>query len=152
GSPGAVPGSTAPAQAESQTVDITTDVFKLRFDTRGAQLVRAELLRYNAPETEDQPMVLLDNVAGSTYVVQTGVVGAPAGESFPTHLTPFSLVSSETTLPGESLDVVFEGESAGVKVRKIYTLHKGRYDISVRHEITNTSGAAVAPSVYLQIV
>ncbi|MGE4368653.1 MAG: membrane protein insertase YidC [Burkholderiaceae bacterium] len=147
-----VPAGNATTAAPSQKIDITTDVYKLTFDTQGAQLVRAELRRYTAPEADDQPMVLLDNSPSSTYIAQTGVVGAPAGETFPTHLTPFKWVSTDTALSGDTLDVVFESESGGVKVRKVYTLHKGRYDIAVRHEVVNQSNAPVAPSVYLQLV
>lgn len=147
-----VPAGNATTAAPSQKIDITTDVYKLTFDTQGAQLVRAELRRYTAPDADDQPMVLLDNSPSSTYVAQTGVVGAPAGETFPTHLTPFKWVSTDTALSGDTLDVVFESESGGVKVRKVYTLHKGRYDIAVRHEVVNQSNAPVAPSVYLQLV
>lgn len=146
-----VPGAAQPAAAQSQKVEVTTDVYKLTFDTLGAQLVGAELLKYNAPGTDDQPMVLLDNSPGYVYVAQTGVVGAPAGSSFPTHLTPFSMVSSETTLAGNTLDVVFQAEAGGVTVTKTYTLTKGSYDIAVRHDIKNTSSAAVSPALYLQL-
>lgn len=148
----AVPGSSQPAAAQSQKVEITTDVYKLTFDTLGAQLVRAQLLKYNAPGTEDQPMVLLNNVPGATYVAQTGVVGAPAGESYPTHLTPFQLVSNETTLTGDTLNVVFKADAGGVTVTKTYTLRKGSYDIDVRHDIQNNTGTAITPALYLQLV
>ncbi|KAG1385552.1 hypothetical protein G6F59_017337 [Rhizopus arrhizus] len=59
----------------------------------GAQLVRAELLKYPATGQPDKPTVLLDRSAGLNYVVQSGVVGAPNGQSFPTHQTPFRLVT-----------------------------------------------------------
>lgn len=147
-----VPGTSQPAPAASQKVEITTDVYKLTFDTRGAQLVRAELLNYLAPGSKDKPMVLLNNTAGSTYVAQTGVVGAPAGSNYPTHLTPFQLVSNETTLTGDTLNVVFKAESGGVTVTKTYTLTKGSYVIGVRHDIQNNTSAAVNPSLYLQLV
>src|SRR5690554_1878241 len=49
--PAAAPGTGVPAQEAEQAgqqVQVTTDVFDLTFDTRGAQLVRAELLKYKA--------------------------------------------------------------------------------------------------------
>src|SRR5690606_23663481 len=52
---------------------------------------------------------------------------------------------------GDTLTVSFEGESGGVKVTKTYTLHRGRYDIGVRHDIANVGAAPVTPSLYLQI-
>ncbi|HCT9233401.1 membrane protein insertase YidC [Alcaligenes sp. WGS1538] len=148
--PAALPATNSVVSASAQTVDITTDVYKLSFSTEGAQLIKAELLKYGSPEAPEQPMVLLDNSAGSTYLAQSGVVGA-AGQNLPNHLTPFTLVSTERALTGDSLDVVFEATSGDVKVTKTYTLHKGRYDIQVRHDIQNQSGAAISPTLYLQL-
>lgn len=149
--PGGVPATETQAPAAtSEKINVTTDVYDLTFDTQGAQLVKAELVKYTAPGTEDAPMVLLDNSAQSFYVAQTGVIGAPAEQSFPTHLTPYRLVSKDKQADG-STNVVFEAESDGVKVTKTYTLHEGRYDIDVQHTIANTGSAAVSPSVYLQL-
>src|SRR5690606_16722508 len=105
-----VPDNTQPA-ATSEKIHISTDVYNLTFDTQGAQLVRAELLHYSDTDNNGQPMVLLDDSATSTYLAQSGIVGAPAGESFPTHLTPLKLVSTERSLTGDTLDVVFEAQS-----------------------------------------
>jgi len=149
--PSAVPGAATPAAARSEEVVITTDVLRLTFDTMGAQLVRAELLKYPATGQPDKPTVLLDRSAGLNYVVQSGVVGAPNGQSFPTHQTPFRLVTSERQLTGDNLVVSFEGESGGVKVTKSFTLHKGRYDIDVRHDLANVGSAPVTPALYLQL-
>jgi len=146
-----VPGAATPVPTRSEEVVITTDVLRLTFDTMGAQLVRAELLKYPATGQADKPTVLLDRSAGLNYVVQTGVVGAPSGQSFPTHQTPFRLVSQERELTGDNLVVTFEGESGGVKVTKTFTLHRGRYDIDVRHDLANVGAAPVTPSLYLQI-
>ncbi|MGB6105999.1 MAG: membrane protein insertase YidC, partial [Pusillimonas sp.] len=130
---------------------IKTDVYDLTFDTMGAQLIKAELIKYTAPGSKDEPMVLLDNSSTSTYVAQTGIIGAPNGQGYPTHLTPFRLVSSENSLAGDTLDVIFEAEADGVKVVKTFTLHKGRYDIDVRHDIHNLGSAPITPSLYLQL-
>jgi YidC/Oxa1 family membrane protein insertase len=149
--PSAVPGAAAPAAARSEEIVITTDVLRLTFDTMGAQLVRAELLKYPATGQPDKPTVLLDRSAGLNYVVQTGVVGAPNGQSFPTHQTPFRFVSSDRQMTGDSLAVAFESESGGMKVTKTFTLHRGRYDIDVRHDLANVGSAPVTPALYLQL-
>lgn len=148
----AVPGtSQAAASPAGQQVQIKTDVYDLTFDTLGAQLVKAQLSQFSGFDGSDSPMVLLDNTPNAFYVAQTGVVGAPAGQSFPTHLTLFRLVSADTALTGDTLDVVFEGESDGVKVTKTYTLERGSYNIHVKHNIQNTGNAPVTPSLYLQL-
>ncbi|UYY87332.1 membrane protein insertase YidC [Alcaligenes sp. SMD-FA] len=146
----ALPSSNSAVSATAQTIDITTDVYKLGFSTEGAQLIKAELLKYGSPENPEQPMVLLDNSPASTYLAQSGIVGA-AGQNLPNHLTPFTLVSSQHNMTGDTLDVVFEATSDDVKVTKTYTLHKGRYDIQVRHDIQNNTGSAIDPRLYLQL-
>ena len=148
--PSELPAST-PASSESEIIQIETDVYRLSFDTIGAQLVKAELLNYASPTDRSESMVLLDQSPESVYVAQSGVVGAPAGQSFPTHLTPFALVSSERSLTGDTLDVVFEATSGDVRVIKTYRLSRGSYDIQVRHDIHNLSGDTISPSVYFQL-
>lgn len=149
--PSAVPGAAAPVPTRSEEVVITTDVLRLTFDTLGAQLVRAELLKYPATGQADKPTVLLDRTAGLNYVAQTGVVGAANGQNFPTHQTPFRVVSTDRQMTGDSLAVAFEAESGGVKVTKTFTLHRGRYDIDVRHDLANVGAAPVRPALYLQL-
>jgi len=149
--PSTVPGATQPASARAEQVVITTDVLRLTFDTAGAQLVRAELLKYPTAGQPNKPTVLLDRSPELTYVVQSGLVGAPNGEAFPNHQTPFHLTSSERELSGDTLDVTFEAESGGLKVTKTYTLHRGRYDINVQHALNNVSGQPLSPSLYLQL-
>src|SRR6185312_9402891 len=56
--PGNVPATTAASAAESSApsarIVVTTDVLRLTFDTTGAQLVHAEVLKY---PTDGQPTV-----------------------------------------------------------------------------------------------
>jgi YidC/Oxa1 family membrane protein insertase len=142
------PPAIAPA---SETVEITTDVYRLIFDLNGAQLIRAELLKFAGKDDPSQPTVLLQQDAEGTYVVQTGIVGAPEGKTYPTHLTPFKFVSSETTLTGETLPVQFVGESDGVRVTKTFTLRRDSYAIEVNHQVENLSDQMISPSLYLQM-
>lgn len=147
--PAATPMAQPPAPAE--TITVTTDVLRLHFDLNGAQLVGADLLRYPSSDDKNEPFVLLEQGNRHTYVVQTGVVGAPDGSSFPTHLTRFEFVGGDTNMTGDTLPVRFVAESGGVRVTKTYTLRKGSYAIDVDHQVENLSEAAVNPSLYLQI-
>ena len=148
---GNVPGVSTPASAEAQTVNFKTDVLALSFDLQGAQLVRADLLAFPSREEKDKPFVLLNNRGGQTYVVQSGLTGAPAGSLYPTHLAPYTLVTSERELNGEQLIIKFVSESGGVKLTKTFTLKRSSYEILVDHQIENLTGQPIAPSVYLQI-
>jgi len=145
------PLASPPPEKPSEIVTITTDVLKLHFDLIGAQLVGAELLKFPTSTEVKTPFVLLQQNPQHTYVVQTGVVGAPEGTSYPTHLTPFKMVTTETEMSGDTLPVKFVSESGGVRVTKTFTLKKGSYDIEVDHTVENLNDNPVAPAVYLQI-
>ncbi|MGG4775778.1 membrane protein insertase YidC [Paenalcaligenes sp. Me52] len=134
----------------TELVQVETNVYKLSFDPTGAQLVKAELLKYGSPDAPDQPMVLLDNSADSVYMVQSGIVGAPAGQSYPTHLTPYGLVSN-TVDSANVRTLVFEAVSDGVRVVKTFTLGSDSYAIQVRHDVYNVGDVTIQPSVYLQL-
>jgi YidC/Oxa1 family membrane protein insertase len=151
GSATTVPGTTAPPTAQTQTVTVKSDVLSLTFDLQGAQLIRAELLAFPEKDDKKQPFVLLRREPGQTYVVQSGLTGAPAGSLYPTHLANYKLVSEATELNGNTLVIKFESESSGVKLTKTFTLTRGSYAIAVNHQIENLSAQPVTPSVYLQI-
>src|SRR3546814_19351164 len=97
-------------------------------------------------------MVLLNDSKSLTYLAQTGVIGAPSGQSYPTHLTPFTLVSTDPTMTGDQLDIVFEAQSVNVTVVKTYNLHKGRYDLSDKNSISNLVPHPISPSIFLHIL
>jgi YidC/Oxa1 family membrane protein insertase len=118
---------------------------------QGAQIVHADLLAFPTTDDKDVPFVLLDRTAGRTYVVQSGLTGAPAGTQYPTHLSSFTMISDTKEISGDTLVVKFAAESAGVKLIKTYTLKRGQYVIDVSHQIENMNTDAVTPSVYLQI-
>jgi len=147
--PAAVPREAAPPAPEAQQVEVNTDVLRLTFDTQGAQLVRAQLPNYTVSEKSEEPFTLLDRRPGYVYVAQSGVVGAPAGQEFPTHLTPFSYVGQQQQ-DGRQI-VSFESTTGDVRVVKSYVLTPGSYDIQVRHEIHNLGSNPIQPSVYLQL-
>jgi len=134
-----------------KTVEISTDVMRLTFDLNGAQLIGADLLKYPTKGNPEKPTAFLQQDGQRTYVIQTGVIGSTADATYPTHLTPFTLASNQTTLVGETLPIQFVSESGGVRVTKTFTFHKGKYAVDVEHSIDNVGSIPVTPSIYLQI-
>ena len=149
GTPTTVPGT--PADTEGQKVHVKTDVYDLTFDTIGAQLVQANLVKYRSLSGDDSPMYLLNDQPGEMYVAQTGVVGAPQGSGYPTHLTPFSLVTPEPVVKGDTTEISFEATAGQVKVVKTFIVPNDGYDIRVRHDIVNQGDQPIDPSLYLQL-
>ena len=154
---GAVPlgAPSVAATASRQRVVVSTDVFALTFDTEGGTLVHSAFSKYKDQVDKVAGFVLLDESANRVYVAQSGLIATGGGAALPTHKTPMTLVPGDRTLRDGQNELQVKFESAdvgGVKLVKTYTLKRGAYDIAVRHDIVNASGAPVAPQLYLQLV
>jgi len=154
--PAALPADGAPGtqQAQSETVEVQTNVLKLSFDSLGASVTRVELLKHQDVHRPGSNVTLMDNSKERVYLAQTGLVGGPSGVSWPTHKSPMRLTSPSTFKDGEdSLLLRFESEAlGGVKLIKTYTVKKNSYVLSVQHEIVNQSGQTITPQIYVQLV
>ncbi|MCV0437597.1 MAG: membrane protein insertase YidC [Hydrogenophaga sp.] len=147
--------TTAPS-AVAQRYEVSTDVFKLAFNSEGGSLIGAQLLRHaeatrQSKDQSAQPFTLLTQGGEHIYVAQTGLIGG----SFPTHRTPMTLVGAPVNMADgqNQLQVRFESaEVGGVKLVKTYTLTRGSYDIAVEHEVQNLGGQPVSPQLYFQLV
>jgi YidC/Oxa1 family membrane protein insertase len=166
--PSAVPSSPVPTVAKQPPVIIETDLIRATIDPDGAVLKRVELLKEKvAPDwtasgllglvtgkkdDTDRGVVLLDVNPTRVYVAQTGVVGADP--AYPNHRSPFTVVDGPRKLEAgkDSLDLTLVSESGGVRLAKTYTFHRGRYDATVKHEVTNLGATPITPSLYMQIL
>ena len=154
----AVPAGSASAAAAtlaSEKVTVTTDLIQATLDSKGGDLVRAELLQQSDPKAPGQHVVLFDNSPQRLYLAQSGLIGAPAGSAWPTHETVLKLLPGERALkPGvDKLEVKFESaDVGGLKLTKTYTFKRGAYTVDVKNEISNVSAAPLNPQLYLQIV
>lgn len=146
-----VPGLSPAASAAAQAILFKTDVLALTFDLQGAQLIRTDLLAFPSVDDPLKPFTLLERAPGHTYVVQSGLTGAPAGVAFPNHLAPFVLETDARDLTGDTLVIKFASTSGDVKLTKTFTLKRGVYAVDVSHQIENLSAQPISPSVYLQI-
>lgn len=154
GAESSVTPPTAPAAISSapELITVTTDVLRLAFDPIGAQIVRAELLEHPQSRARELPVVLFDRSAERLYTAQTGVIGNAAGtEPFPNHRSTWQLQPGPRELTGDTLELVFVAEQGAAQVRQVFTLQRGRYDIAVRHEITNQSDQSINPFLYVQL-
>jgi len=145
----------AASSAEAQRVVVTTDLVKATLDSQGGSLVRLELLRQRDQNDHSQNVVLFDQSAKRLYTAQTGLIPPAGGAGLPNHHTVMQLVPGDLSLREGSNEVQVRFESpdvGGVKLAKIYTFKRGDYVIGVRHEVINSSGAAISPRLYLQFV
>ena len=157
--PSAIPAThsaDAPAAAvKKERIVISNDVLTLSFDTEGGALVGSVFTKYADMNDKSKGFVLLDESNSRVYVAQTGLIGTSGAPSLPTHKTLMTALPGERKLqPGQNqVEIKFESPAVGgVKLVKTYTLKRGAYDLSVRHDIVNTGSEAVAPQLYLQLV
>ena len=151
-----VPGTpAAPATAAPRDrIEVTTDVFKLTFDTEGGSLVRSEFSQHADMADHSKPFVLLEESRERVYVAQTGLIGGGNGAVYATHKTPMTFSGERALKDGQNeLNVRFESaETGGLKLVKTYTLQRGSYAIKVKHEVINAGAAPVSPQLYVQLV
>jgi YidC/Oxa1 family membrane protein insertase len=147
----AVPGqATAPAKPRER-LEVTTDVYRLVFDSEGGSLVQAELLQHADLADRTRNFVLFDESAQRVYMAQTGLIGG----DFATHKTPMTAAPGARSLAeGENeLNIRFESPVVGgLQLVKTWTLKRGAYDMALTHEIRNTSSTPLAPQLYLQLL
>jgi YidC/Oxa1 family membrane protein insertase len=141
--------------ATKELVQIETDVAKLSFDTEGGSLVRLELLNHADEFKPGSNVVLLDDSKNRLYIAQSGLISILPGVALPTHKTLMTVRSGGRKLKegDNELSITFESAAlGGVKLIKTYTVKRGAYDISVKHEIMNSGTQDVAPQLYFQLV
>jgi YidC/Oxa1 family membrane protein insertase len=135
-------------------VRVRTDVLDVLIDSRGGDLVRADLLEYPvAKHTPDEIVRLLDNSAAGRWVLQSGFRSAVGGAE-PNHLATFRAPSNDYVLgPGQNelvvtLDWVGEGP---VSASKTYTFRRGQYEIDLDLKLAPSAGASWRGAPYVQM-
>jgi YidC/Oxa1 family membrane protein insertase len=148
--------ASAPAAAAAnagQRIEIRTDVLHAVIDTRGGNLVEADLLAYPLdPSDRSKPVHLLSDTGEGFFVAQTGLVsnGSPA----PDHKALFSAEKTAYALAdgAQTLEVPLTWtDASGVAVRKVYIFKRASYLIDTRQEVTNAASSPWTGNEYRQL-
>ena len=148
--PPVTPAASLPASAR---VVVTTDVLRVEIDTRGGNVVVADLLAYPLePKDYAHPKRLLDDADAAFFEAQSGLVSATGAA--PDHLAPFVAEKNAYALADGS-DVVEVPltwtDASGLSVRKVLGFRRGSYVIEERQEISNHGAAAWTGNAYRQL-
>jgi YidC/Oxa1 family membrane protein insertase len=141
--------------ANKEWVQVETDVAKFSFDTEGGTLVRVELLKHADEHKPGSNVVLLDDSKDRIYTAQTGLISSIPGVPLPTQKTLMTVRPGARQLKegDNTLSVTFESApQSGVKLVKTYTVKRGAYDMTVKHDVVNTGSQEVSPQLYFQLV
>jgi YidC/Oxa1 family membrane protein insertase len=155
GSSLAAPPVESAAAAPSMPVHVRTDVLDIVIDTQGGDIVRVDLPTYPVEKDEpDRVVRLLDYSPDTRWVLQSGVRNANGGPEA-NHLATFQSARSEYALEGGADELKVElawAESGATRVTKVYTFHRGSFEINLDTVITNGTGEPWRGAVYTQMV
>ena len=136
--------------SQSQQITVNTDVYELTIDTRGGDIVKAKLPQYpNTTEPDSDAFLLMDNGASHLFIAQSGLLGKQS----PDHTSSYSAIATEYSMQeGENtlkVTLFWQGKN-GLRVNKVYTFYRGRYDFDLTYQVINQSREAWNGSVYRQ--
>lgn len=156
------PGSVPPVQGErgeavsaqpGQTIEITTDVYRVSIDLAGGDIRRLELLDYPIAKAHpDQPLPLLNDELPHFFVLQSGLV-SNAG-SAPDHNTVYQAERSRYTLAEQDEDLVVPLRwtgAGGLTVEKVYRFTRGSYEVNLLYRVSNDTAEQRQLSPYLRM-
>jgi YidC/Oxa1 family membrane protein insertase len=133
-------------------ITVKTDTLAVEINTVGGDIQRLSFLQNPDGVDKTKPFVLFEKGPGThNYVAQTGLIGA----DLPSHNTLFVAEQDNYDLANnaEKIDVkLTTATSAGIKISKVLTFHKGSYLIDVAYEIENGSTQPLSTSAYFQLV
>jgi YidC/Oxa1 family membrane protein insertase len=144
--PEAVPAadSTLPtvqrAEAERQTINVVTDLYRLEIDTRGGAINKLFLRDYpKDSEHPDQKVQMFTEKESKFHVAQSGLLSsssvAPDNKAiYSADKTEYRMGEGE-----EELQVTLHWQDQGVNVSKIFTFKRDSYVIDVKHQVKPSS-------------
>ena len=139
-------------QVKGKVITLENDVFRLKVNTLGGDVISSELLKYDAELDSNMPFVLLQNTPEHVYIAQSGLIGkdgidTKAGRAdYQVEGENFKLADGQNEL---IVPLVYQKE--GVTYRKIFVLKRGEYDIAVNYEINNQSNKTIEVEPYGQL-
>jgi len=142
GTPG-IASTASDSNPENRYIQVRTDVLDLTIDRVSGNLVQSSLLDYDKSLNSKEPLQLLTNSQGRTYVMESGLIGRDGPDSskngaapvFHSDASSYQLNDNEDQL---TVDLTYTDEN-GVSITKRYEFQRDSYEIGVRYLITNGS-------------
>ena len=131
---------------------VTTDVLEVGIDLVGATIVSARLLNYPVEfETPEIKVDLFNRDGPELFIAQSGLLSrSPA----PNHTSTYQSdkMNYELGQSEEEIRVPLNWvDDSGIRVSKTFIFKRGKYDITVRHTLSNQSGEIWTGSRYDQL-
>jgi len=149
------PSATSQPVVAAKTVRVVTDVLDMQISTRGGELLKADLLKY--PQVKDQPdnpVHLFSTEPAELFLAKSGL-RATGGRTAPTDEVTFEAAADVYRIKSSERELVVPltwTDGQGLKVVKSYIFRPGSYQIDLRYDITNESGAPWTGASYVQLL
>lgn len=139
------------APATARLITITTDVFEMKIDTRGGDIVEVKLLKYETEQGNGIPFTIMQNGA-QKYIAQSGLTGANGLDRIISGRPIYQTAQTDYRLDGDQLviDLNYAGSEA-LAVTKRFTFNKNDYSVNVEYIINNNSSANASVQLYAQL-
>jgi YidC/Oxa1 family membrane protein insertase len=148
--------SSAPAiknvVASAQIINISTDVFDMKINTRGGDIVEVKLKAYETEQGSGIPFTIMQN-GNTKYVAQSGLTGAngldriiPGRPIYQTNAKNFNLDGQDNF----NVDLNYITED-GIEVIKRFTFSKASYSVAVEYILKNNSTMPASVQMYAQL-
>ncbi|OCQ19250.1 membrane protein insertase YidC [Pseudoalteromonas luteoviolacea] len=142
----------AQTQAVRSVITVTTDVFAVKIDTKGGDIVEAKLLQHAETHGSDIPYLLLGEFDGKQYLAQSGLIGLNGPDASSAGRPVYQTEQSAYTLSGDELRVPLTFiDNKGIQFTKTFVFKAGQYDVSVEYDVVNATDTPVQVQLYTQI-
>jgi len=135
---------------QGQSIQVKTDVYDIVIDTRGGDIVKTRLRNYPDSTDEDsEAFLLMDNGKSHLFIAQSGLLakGSPDHTSvYSAEAAQYSMQEGEDSL---KVTLFWQGQN-GLRVNKVYTFYRGRYDFDLDYQVANNTRQPWQGSVYRQ--
>lgn len=140
------------ARTHGQLITVQSDVLKLTIDTRGGDIVEADLLKYAKTEKNKDPVQLLNINGSHKYTARSGLIGDNGlnkGQRpvYSVDKKAFKLTDGQKQV---TVPLTYTGQN-GVVYHKLITLDKGSYDVKVDYKVTNNEKNTIAVQQFAEL-
>lgn len=138
--------------SNQRLIHITTDVFDIQIDKHGGDIVQVALPKHKLRLGNETPYILLNQTTETTYIAQSGIIGANATDTaagrplFTASASEYVLSENEDSL---IVDLSFSQQD--INITKRFTFTRSDYLINVSYIIDNQSSSIWQGNLYGQI-
>lgn len=144
----------APSVESSHLIHVKTDVLDVNIDALGGNITQVALQKFPESLNSKTPYLLLNDSNDTKYIAQSGLLSAEGPDSSKGQAL-YTTEKSDYVLANHQNDIQVKlnwQNQQGLKVSKIFTLHRDSYVIEVAYQVGNQSKQAWEGNLYLQLM